>query len=222
MSPRPYRLGRREASVEATRARILAAARDVLAAEADVASFTVDTVAEQAGVARMTIYYQFESKRGLLEALFDALATRGLVGPLRDAFARPDPIEALDAFVIAFCGFWASDRVVIRRLRSLAALDREVGQGVHARDLRRRDGLRNMCHRLTKAGRSPKAHDQQLDVLQMLTSFEVFDMLAGATRGEKDVAQLVMRLVRAELGLAGVTRPRPRARRIARPRRPSE
>ena len=106
MSPRPYRLGRREASVEATRARILAAARDVLAAEADVASFTVDTVAEQAGVARMTIYYQFESKRGLLEALFDALATRGLVGPLRDAFARPDPIEALDAFVIAFCGFW--------------------------------------------------------------------------------------------------------------------
>ena len=216
MSPRPYRLGRREASVEATRARILAAARDVLAAEADVASFTVDTVAEQAGVARMTIYYQFESKRGLLEALFDALATRGLVGLLRDAFARPDPMEALDAFVIAFCGFWASDRVVIRRLRSLAALDREVGQSVHARDLRRRDGLRNICHRLTKAGWSPKAHDQQLDVLQMLTSFEVFDMLAGATRGEKDVAQLVMRLVRAELGLAGVTRPRPRARRSAR------
>jgi len=155
-------------------------------------------------------------QRGLLEALFDALATCGLVGPLRDAFARPDPIEALDAFVIAFCGFWASDRVVIRRLRSLAALDREVGQSVHARDLRRRDGLRNMCHRLTKAGWSPKAHEQQLDVLQMLTSFEVFDMLAGATRGGKDVAQLVTRLVRAELGLAAVTRPRPRARRIAR------
>jgi AcrR family transcriptional regulator len=217
VSPRPYRLGRREASVEATRGRILAAARTVLAAEAEVASFTVDTVAEQAGVARMTVYYQFESKRGLLEALFDTLAMRGLVGPLRDAFARPDPVEALEAFVAAFCGFWASDRVVIRRLRSLAGLDRDIGRSIHARDLRRLDGLRAICQRLTKAGRTPTTRVEQLDILNALTSFEVFDMLAGATRGEKDVARLVTRLVRAELALSAARRQRKRApARIAR------
>ena len=115
MTPRPYRLGQRQAAVDGTRARILAAARDLLAAEAGVSAFTVDAIAEQAGVARMTVYYQFESKRGLLEALFDHFANRGLVQPLRAAFERSEPLEALDAFVAAFCGFWASDRVALRR-----------------------------------------------------------------------------------------------------------
>ena len=110
MTPRPYRLGQRQAGVEATRARILGAARNLLAGDADIGAFTVDMVAHQAGVARMTVYYQFESKRGLLEALSDMLATRGLVGPLRDAFARPDPVDQLDGLVSAFCAFWASER----------------------------------------------------------------------------------------------------------------
>jgi len=213
MSPRPYRLGQREAAVEATRTRILAAARDLLAADADIAAFTVDTVAHHAGVARMTVYYQFESKRGLLEALSDMLATRGLVGPLREAFGRPDPLQGLDALVSAFCGFWASDRIVIRRLRALAALDRDIGQSIHARDLRRREGLRTMCDRLVKAGRTPEVGENQLDILTTITSFEVFDMLAGTSRGEKEAADLVAHLVRNELGLAAAVRPRRRGPR---------
>jgi len=199
MTPRPYRLGQRQVAVEATRARILAAARNLLAGDADIGAFTVDMVAHQAGVARMTVYYQFESKRGLLEALSDMLATRGLVGPLRDAFARPDPVDQLDGLVSAFCAFWASDRVVIRRLRSLAVLDREIGQSVHARDQRRRDVLRTICDRLAAAGRAPAAAETELDILHTLTSFEVYDMLAGTTRSEAETAQLVARLVRNEL-----------------------
>ena len=73
MSPRPYRLGRREAAVADTRERILAAARDVLG-ENGFAGFTIDAVADRAGVARMTVYYQFDSKGALLDALLDALA----------------------------------------------------------------------------------------------------------------------------------------------------
>ncbi len=45
--------------------------------EGGLFGFTVDAVAREAGVARMTVYYQFGSKAGLLEAIFDSLAVRG-------------------------------------------------------------------------------------------------------------------------------------------------
>src|SRR6516225_3805070 len=112
MNPRTYRLGRRQATVAQTRARIVAAARALLATPGGFSEFTVDAVASQAGVARMTVYNQFGSKMGLLEALFDDLAARGLVARLRAAFGRPDPREALDELIAAFGGFWHSDRIV--------------------------------------------------------------------------------------------------------------
>src|SRR5262249_56620917 len=101
MKRRPYRLGQRQTSVEQTRARIVAAARELLATPGGVSGFTVDAVAAQAGVARMTVYNQFGSKRGLLEALFDDLAARGLVAPLLPAFGRPEPPDALDQLIAA-------------------------------------------------------------------------------------------------------------------------
>jgi AcrR family transcriptional regulator len=82
-----------------------------LAAPEGFSGFTVDAVAGQAGVARMTVYNQFGSKTGLLEALFDDLAARGLVGRLRAAFGRPEPREALADLIAAFAGFWHSDRI---------------------------------------------------------------------------------------------------------------
>ena len=94
MSPRPYRLGQRRLAAEQTRARVIAAARELLMATGGFAGFTIDAVARQAGVARMTIYNQFGSKAGLLEALFDDLAARGGMEQLPSAFSRPDPLDA--------------------------------------------------------------------------------------------------------------------------------
>src|SRR5215472_15221569 len=88
MSPRPYRLGQRQASTEQTRARIIAAARELLVARNGFSGFSIDAVARQADVARMTVYYQFGSKIGLLEALSDSLATHGGMEQLADAFRR--------------------------------------------------------------------------------------------------------------------------------------
>jgi AcrR family transcriptional regulator len=42
------------------------------------AKFSVEAVARQAGVARMTVYYQFGSRRGLLEGICDSLAIERL------------------------------------------------------------------------------------------------------------------------------------------------
>src|ERR1700730_1180757 len=102
MSPRPYKLGQRQVAADQTRSRIVAAARALLADESGPAGFTVDAVARQAEVARMTVYYQFQSKRGVLEALFDDLANRGLMPHLRPVFHEPAPKLALDRLIGAF------------------------------------------------------------------------------------------------------------------------
>src|SRR5579875_2767074 len=91
--PRPYRLGQRQAASAQTRARILAAARELLMVPDNFSGFSVDAVARQADVARMTVYYQFGSKIGLLEALSDDLAARGEMERLPEAFQQPDPLD---------------------------------------------------------------------------------------------------------------------------------
>jgi AcrR family transcriptional regulator len=206
MKPRRYRLGRRQATVEQTRGRIVAAARELLAAPGGFSAFTVDAVAAQAGVARMTVYNQFGSKIGLLEALFDDLAARGLVNRLRAAFGQPEPRQALAALIAAFGGFWDSDRVVIRRIRGLASIDPDFEQAVRQRDGWRREALRAVVGRLVPAHDkpSPGSEDEVIDVLHTLTSFETFDNLAGAARSPQDVVPLVCRLADAILeGLQG-------------------
>src|SRR5262245_41972922 len=102
MKSRQYRFGQRQVSVEQTRNRIIAAARDLLAAPDELSGFTIDAVAAHAGVARTTVFNQFGSKRGLLEALFDDLAARGLVSRIQAVFMQADPRQALDTLVAAF------------------------------------------------------------------------------------------------------------------------
>ena len=203
MSPRPYRLGQRQATTEQTRARIIAAARELLMAGDSFSGFSIDAVARKADVARMTVYHQFGSKIGLLEALSDSLAAHGGMEQLANAFRRPEPLDALDEYITVFSRFWNADRLVMRRLRALAALDPDFEQVVRAREERRRQGLRVIVGRLVaQYGRPPpEALDETVDVLYTLLSFESFDTLAGPTRSIEEVAPMVRRLAYAALGL---------------------
>ena len=206
MSPRPYRLGQRQVATDETRSRVLAAARDQLAKET---SFSIDAVARRADVARMTVYYQFGSKRGLLEALFDLLAARGGLHQLPDAFRQSDPNVALNRLIEIFARFWSSDRVVMRRLRAMAALDPELHQVLRERAEGLRNGLRVIVSRLPE-GRAPLA--DTVDLLFALTSFENFDLLAGSDRTPDAVAPLVKRAAAAIVGTKPGSAPRGRAR----------
>ncbi len=203
MCPRPYRLGQRRAAAEQTRARIIAAARELLTAGSGFTTFTVDAVADRAGVARMTVYYQFGSKIGLLEALCDSLALSGGLEQLAGAFRQSDPHAALTEFIAVFCRFYDAERQLARRLHGLAALDPDFEKVLQARQGRRREGLRVLLGRLTTArGRAAKAAlEEKTDVLHTLTRFETFDALAGATRSAREVAALLNRLARAALNL---------------------
>jgi AcrR family transcriptional regulator len=203
MSPRPYRLGQRQAASEQTRARIIAAARELLIASDGFSGFSIDAVARQADVARMTVYHQFGSKIGLLEALCDSLAIYGGMEQLASAFHRPEPLKALSEYIRVFGRFWQADRLVTRRLRGLAALDPDFEQVIRACNERRRQGLRVIVRRLVEQhGRpAPEAFDEAVDVLYTLISFECFDILAGPTRRIEEVVPVVQRLARMALGL---------------------
>jgi len=199
VSPRPYNLGKRRAPVDRGRQQVLDAARRLLAGTDRYTAFTVDAVAKAADVARATVYYQFGSKAGLLEAVCDFLAEAGRLPELAQAFAEPDPAEALRVFVVCFGRFWAADRAAMRRLRALAALDPDVGAVIAARDQRRQEGLTVLAGRL--AGRlasSPGPGRADLvRTLFMLTSFETFDTLAGPDRDLTAVVPDVIRLATA-------------------------
>jgi AcrR family transcriptional regulator len=200
MAPRPYNLGQRQLATDETRRRIVEAARELLAAD-NSAGFTVDAVAREAGVARMTVYYQFGSKRGVLEALFDALANRGLMPHLKPVLQEPVPSRALGGLITAFVRFWDSDRVVLRRARALAALDAEIAESVRARDERRREHLRRILTRLFEGKPGDRAKDLApvVDILHMLTSFETFDSLLSGQRDVNDVTQIIHGLAAAAL-----------------------
>lgn len=198
MSPRPYSMEKREAANTETRLRILEATRQILAEEAEGA-LSMDAIAHRADVSRLTIYYQFESRPGLLEALYDHLAARGNMRRMAEVFHERDPYSALDKMVSVFVGFWSSDRVVIRRLRAMAALDPEIAQGIESRD-RRRHHIASEILKRTTAIEGAKYDEKQFNgtvsVIAMLTGFATYDALASAGHSEQEIIAVVARLAR--------------------------
>ena len=113
---------------------------------------------------------------------------------LASTFTNPDPVEAMSLFIGCFGRFWDVDRLVMRRLRSLAALEREVGTVISARDERRRSGLSVLVARLNNHDLLSCEPDEAVRMLFSLTSFETFDALAGPDRELTEVAQSVLLL----------------------------
>lgn len=197
MAPRTYSMRKREALASETRLRILEAARQILSEESEE-PLSMDQIARRADVSRLTIYYQFKSRPGLLEALYDYLATRGNMRRMAEVFHEPDSYVALDKLVSVFIGFWSSDRVVIRRLRAMAALDPEIAKGIQSRDARRRQIAGELLKRIMASGKKTYTGEQfktTADVLAMLTSFATYDALATAGHSQEEIVGIIARLV---------------------------
>lgn len=194
--------GRRKTAADETRTRIVQAARQLLLAD-NFREFSLDAVAKAADVSRLTIYYQFDSKAGLLEALYDSIARSGQLSRLPDVFRYGnDGLQKLHQFIEVFVDFWSSERAVIRRLHALGAIDSEIGTGLHARNERRRNGLRVILdiyahghHQFT-----PLEEPVALDTLHMLTSFETFDALAGNGRSVEEVCKIICKMADQAIG----------------------
>jgi AcrR family transcriptional regulator len=198
----------RKRTMDAGRERIIVAACELLDADDESEAFSIDAVARRAGVARMTVYNQFESKAGLLEALFDSLAERGAIGQLSEVFREADPIVALDRFVALFGRFWTTNRRAHRRLRAAAVLDPELAAGLRSRNERRRHGATELVRRIGKdgagreGGSAPFDHEDAVNLLCVLLAFDNFDALAGESRTPEDVTPMMQKLARLVVGVA--------------------
>ena len=194
--PRPYRLGRRQVISDQTRTRIVAAARAILIdPNMTYNGFSIDAVALEADVARMTVYHQFGSKLGLLEGLCDALSIEGGMEDLAAAFRSHQLDEALEAFITTFGRFWGTDRLIIRRLNAFAVFDPDFGEVMHARNERRRHGLRVLLERHL-ASMPPADREAKVEVLFAITSFDTFDTLAGPNAPLEAAAPAIVSLAK--------------------------
>ena len=192
MSPRPYRSSRRGVAAKRTRARLLKAARAMLAAPDGI---SLDAVAKKAGVTRLTVYNQFGSRRALLEAVFDDMAERGGLHRIREAMAKTDPQAALQQIVLIFCDFWSVHRGALWRLHAASATDPEFEERLRARNRRRRHLLSVLVDRMIEGGaKSPEVVIELIDVLFALTSVGFFWELTAGGRKANAVCHLIQAL----------------------------
>ena len=156
MKKRAYVSSVRSEAAAEKRDRVIEAAAKLLREDASIARFSLDTVAKAAGVTRLTVYNQFGSRRGLLEAVFDDIARQGGLHEIADAMAMPDPLKALDRVVEIFCSFWARD-AAIGRLHEAMATDPEFAEALLERNERRRKLVRMLVGRVAAKTASRRA-----------------------------------------------------------------
>ncbi|GIL39275.1 TetR/AcrR family transcriptional regulator [Roseiterribacter gracilis] len=198
MKPRPYRSDVRDSAAAETRAKILAAARDVLA-DAKQTKLSMETVANRAGVTRLTVYNQFETKQGLLDAAFDDIAEEGGLFELHDIMAGKDPHAALLRVVEIFCRFWGNYGIAMLKL-ALAASDPDVASNLQERKERRRKLLDTLLSRIFPRDK-PARRKELVDTLFALTSFEFYRHLDQPGRSAQQIEAIVCDLAQAALAL---------------------
>ena len=181
-----------------TRDRIVAATR-ALMVESGFPRMSLEDVAQAAGVTRVTVYNQFGSRRGLLEAVFDDIAERGVFARLADTITRADPRDALRDTLREFCRIWASNEAVFRRVLGMAEVDPEVHDAFAPRDARRQRTSHDLVVRLAAARRLRPGwtRARAVAVLHTLTDFGTYQRLrSGGISGHLAIAE-------ALIGLAG-------------------
>ncbi len=193
---RPYELGKRLEQMDQSRAAILRAARAQLEGKG-YKQLTMSTVAAESGVTRQTVHNLFGTKAAILEALFDVIALEGGMEKMRDAMTQPSPSGMLDQFVAIFCGFWSANRMFLRRIHGIGAIDPEFGAVLEARNRRRLQAATRIVGRTVGAAAADKAA-----ALAALTSFEFFDALAQDPIDAQRATSIVLDLARKLLGLA--------------------
>jgi AcrR family transcriptional regulator len=188
---RPYELGKRLEQMDQNRAAVLRAARSQLESRS-YRELTMASLAAESGVTRQTIHNLFGTRAAVLEALFDVLALDGGMEKMREVMTQPTAEATLERFVQVFCGFWAANRVLFRRVHGIGAIDPVLGSVLEARNQRRLmaatriAGLSGVRNRL----------EETAGALAALTSFEFYDALAGDSADSSDAAATILELAR--------------------------
>jgi AcrR family transcriptional regulator len=193
--------GRRAAATAATRRSVIDAARELLATQ-QWQHFTVEAVANRAGVTRVTVYNQVGSKRGLLDAVLTEVTERAGMDELLTDSHHLSADAACTQIVRRTCHFWHAERQLLRPLFGLAGVDKEVGATLTQREQWRGEQMQRLTRRLA-AENTAKSSFDEADVLAgvvAVTSFPAYDALGAVADDPDRAARLVDHLVR---GLTG-------------------
>jgi AcrR family transcriptional regulator len=192
MSTRAYRSPSRTANANLTRMRIVDAAGTLLRAPEGFAQFSLEGVAKEARVTRMTVYKHFGSRRAILEAAFDDMATKGGLHRLETELSGINAREAVRRTITIFCDFWSFDRAALVRLHATGVVDQDFEASLRERNERRRHLLVPLVRAMALESNPGIASERELvDVLFALTSVHMFDLLTCGHRECDAVCQLL-------------------------------
>ena len=129
---RRYESPRRRAQADATKRDILAAAQRLFERQG-YASTTMAAIAAEAGVALKTVYLAFETKGGVLRAVWNALLRGGDDRPIdehawyREVLAEPDPHRRLELNARNSTQGKLRVSAIAEVIREAAPADEEIG-----------------------------------------------------------------------------------------------
>lgn len=197
---RPYELGKRLEQMGRTKVAVLAATRKQLET-GGMRDFSLEALARASGVTRQTIHNLFGTRLELLEALFDQIAMDAGMSRMRQVMTASDPDAMLTGFIEVFSGFWAKNRLLLKRIHGMAAIDPEFGAAIQARNQRRKMAATRVIAEWDKRLQPPNAdtRSERINFLVALTSFEFFDALAESTGSESAAQQQLPLLIRSAL-----------------------
>lgn len=176
---RPYHSPARQQQAEQTRARIIAAARELFRS-AGYAATTMEAIASSAQVSAKTVEAAFGSKRGVLAALVDPLASAGPPRDLVDQIrAAVDPRDRLRLVAELTRRAYEAAVPEFELMRSAAAIAPEIADAARQVDSRRRDNQARLAAFLAQRGvlRGDLDPDQAADIIWTLTGYDVYRAL---------------------------------------------
>jgi AcrR family transcriptional regulator len=199
---RVYRTRPRADRSQATRERIKAAVRELLA-EGAFHESTVEEVADRAGVARATLYQHFRSRLELIDAICETFDANPALIRLRELVELPDAEKALAETIAYTLCFWSSEDPILRQLYDVAAVDPAAQALVDRQRVDRRSEYERLVRNLSRSGRLRQGVTPQraLSLLMVLGSYDTYRELREAGQSDRQAIALLQESAR-ELLLA--------------------
>lgn len=188
ISRRRYHSPTRQRQAVQTKTRILGAARDLFRT-VGYASTTVEAIASAAQVSAKTVEAAFGSKRGVLAALVDPLASAGPPRDLVDKVrAAADPVRRLELVAELSLRAYEGSVPEFELMRGASAVAPEIAAAVEQVEARRRDHQARLIGHLRQQRplRDGLADDDATDIVWALTSYDLYRSLVLQRRWTAD------------------------------------
>lgn len=174
---RTYNLRKRARASEETRLRILEAARALLSS-AGYPNVTLDQIAAKAAISRQTVYVQFGSKRGVLQALAEHIELesygRDMLEGVRDLH---NPVGTIRDGIYDQIAFFERNADLLRNFYAQAAHDPDFRAVWQDRLQRRWDAIHIVVQKIAEQGGLAEGWglEEATDWLWSITNFRWYD-----------------------------------------------